>query len=424
MAKSKKVLILTYYWPPSGGSGVQRWMYFAKYLKKLGWEPIVLTVDDQFASYPVIDQTLEEQVKGIRVIKTATREPLRWYSKLFSGSSTNEIPQGEVNTKGLTRKIAAFIRGNFFIPDARKGWMPFATKVASDLLQKETIHHLITTGPPHSTHLTGQALKKKFQLNWWADFRDPWSTIFYNQDLYRLARSIKKDKAFEKNIVQNADGILTTVSGAFHEELKVIAPNQRFIAIPNGYDEELINSSERVPLEDVFHVVYTGLLTHNQDYKPVLEILSKLSKKHKIRFSLAGNIRKEIIDEIREKLPEVHMIYLGYITHKKAVDLTKSAHLLLNFIFRGAETQMISGKLLEYLATGTPVLSFGDPTSPLANFIKQGSHADLLDKSDNKGIQSFIESVIETTPQNNFPNIQKWSRKELTKDLVKSVLHS
>ena len=139
MNTQKKVLIVTYYWPPSGGSGVQRWMYFAKYLKQLGWEPIVVTVDEKKASYAVLDTSLTREVENIRVHKTNTREPLQWYSLLTSGSRNKGIPQGEVNRRTVFRKLAAYIRGNFFVPDARKGWVPFALKASRKIIIEEKI---------------------------------------------------------------------------------------------------------------------------------------------------------------------------------------------------------------------------------------------------------------------------------------------
>jgi len=149
-----KILIISYYWPPSGGSGVQRWMYFAKYLKELNYEPIVITVDENQASYPVLDSSLINEVKEIRVIKTSTREPLKLYSRLISSDPNVGIPQGELNTKSFFGKVAAYVRGNFFIPDARKGWIPFVLEAANKILQEEKISFLFTTGPPHSSHLS------------------------------------------------------------------------------------------------------------------------------------------------------------------------------------------------------------------------------------------------------------------------------
>jgi hypothetical protein len=225
---SKKILIISYYWPPAGGSGVQRWMYFAKYLKELGYEPIVITVDEKKASYPVVDPSLLRETARIRILKTSTWEPLRWYSFLTSGDSQKGIPQGEVKTLSLVEKFAAFIRGNYFIPDARKGWVPFALKEARKVLELEDVNHLITTGPPHSTHLVGIELKKQFKVNWWADFRDPWTDIFYNKFLYRTTKSISKDISLEKEVLKKADGIITTVAGKLLEQLRFKAPDKIF----------------------------------------------------------------------------------------------------------------------------------------------------------------------------------------------------
>lgn len=424
MGFQKKILILSYYWPPSGGSGVQRWMYFAKYLKRLGWEPVVITVDEKQASYPVIDLSLLEEVKNIRVIKTSTREPLRLYSWLRSGSTQEGIPQGELATKSFFGKLAAYVRGNFFIPDARKGWVPFAVKAAQKILIEEEINHLITTGPPHSTHLAGLELSNQFKINWWVDFRDPWTDVFYNKQMQRTQSSEAKDVQIEKNVLQKANGVITTLGGDLHQSLKRKAPNQKFIAIANGFDAELIASSKAHPLEDVFHLVYTGLLTQQQAYSSIIKALQKLDCDRPIRFSLAGNISERIIEEIRMGLPKVEIVYHGYLDHAAAVALMKSAHLLLNFIFDGAKTQMISGKLLEYTATEVPILSIGDPNSEAAKFINKGSCAVMLDSNDLEGIISFISKVskYEGILLNIFPEIENWSRESLSKELIKKCL--
>ncbi len=420
MGIQKKILILSYYWPPSGGSGVQRWMYFAKYLKRLGWEPIVITVDEKQASYPVIDFSLLEEVKNIRVIKTSTREPLRLYSWLSSGSSHQGIPQGELATKSFFGRLAAYVRGNFFIPDARKGWVSFAIKAAQKILIEEKITHLITTGPPHSTHLIGLELSNQFEINWWVDFRDPWTDVFYNKQMQRSQSSEAKDAQLEKNVLQKANGVITTLAGDLHQRLKRKAPDQKFFAIPNGFDSELMASSKAYPPEDVFHLVYTGLLTQQQAYPSIMKALQKLNGDRPIRFSLAGNISERIIEEIRIGLPNVEIIYYGYLDHAAAVAIMKSAHLLLNFIFDGTNMQMISGKLLEYIASQRPILSLGDPNSEAAKFIYKGSCAVMLDSNDLDGIFSFISQIVkhEGTLLNIFPEIEKWSRESLTKELI------
>lgn len=418
-----KVLIITYYWPPSGGSGVQRWMYFAKHLKQLGWEPIIITVNERKASYTTFDKSLNQEVENIRVIRTLTQEPLRWYSLLSSGSKQKGIPQGEVHRRSFFEKTAAYIRGNYFIPDARKGWTPFARKAAKSILTQEKIDCVITTGPPHSTHLVGFELKQRFNIKWWADFRDPWTGLFYNKELYRTAKSQAKDEQLETQVLQTADGIITTIGGELHENLKAKAPNQKFVAIKNGYDSELINATKRA-LAIPFHVVYTGLLSHNQEYNAVIDVLASLQKETSIRFSLAGNISSEIVEEIKHKLSHTEVLNYGYLTHHEAIALAKSADLLLNFIFIGTQTQMISGKLLEYIATEVPILSLGDPNSEAGKFVAQGSCAVMLKSKQKDEIKVFIEQAIRGKGKlkNKFPNLSRWTRKALTQQLIDEVL--
>ena len=417
-------MILSYYWPPSGGSGVQRWMYFAKYLKQLGWEPIVITVDEKQAAYPQLDQSLLKEVEGIRVVKTSTREPLRLYSRLISGKAVKGIPQGEVNTKNVFGKLAAYIRGNYFIPDARKGWVPFAVKAAQKLLKQENIEHLITTGPPHSTHLAGLQLIDLFRLNWWVDFRDPWTDVFYNKQMHQSKRSQAKDAQLEKTVLQKASGVITTIGGELHQSLKAKVPHQKFVTLANGFDEELMNNTVSLLPKNVFHVVYTGLLTQQQDYPSILKALLQLKGDRPIRFSLAGNISDSILKEIRSALPHVEVVYHGYLDHAAAIELMKSGHLLLNFIFAGATTQMISGKLLEYFATQVPVISIGDPLSAAGEFIAQGSCAKMIEREDHAAIQGFIQTLYEVnkSQKNEMDKLDQWSRKSITQHLIKTVL--
>ena len=417
-------MILSYYWPPSGGSGVQRWMYFAKYLKQLGWEPIVITVDEKQAAYPQLDQSLLKEVEGIRVIKTATREPLRLYSRLISGNTAQGIPQGEVNTKSIFGKLAAYIRGNYFIPDARKGWVPFAVKAAQKLLEQENIEHLITTGPPHSTHLAGLQLIDLFQLNWWVDFRDPWTDVFYNKQMRQRKSSQVKDAQLEKTVLEKASGVITTVGGELHQSLTAKAPHQKFVMLANGFDEALMNGIASLPPKDVFHVVYTGLLTQQQAYSSILKALRELKGDRPIRFSLAGNISNSILAEIQTAIPHVEVVYHGYLDHAAAIALMKSGHLLLNFIFAGATSQMISGKLLEYFATQVPVLSLGDPFSAAGEFIAKGSCAKMIESDDHAAIHSFIQALYEgnNDQKNKMVDLDQWSRKAITQRLIKTVL--
>jgi hypothetical protein len=340
---------------------------------------------------------------------------------LISGDTKKGIPQGEVKTSNLFEKLLAFIRGNYFIPDARKGWIPFAVKEAKKILKAERIEKLITTGPPHSTHLVGLKLKKQFDLYWWADFRDPWTDIFYNTSFFRSAKTISKDQALEKEVLQKADGVITTLAGKFHEQLKDKAPKQNFSVIPNGYDSELMKNIKVKAKKGDFHIVYTGLLTQNQDYEMLLKVIDKYSKTLKIHFSLAGNIHIDIIKKINDVLPNAIVEYLGYITHYNAIALMKSADLLLNFVFKGAEHQMISGKLLEYIATEVPILSIGNPKSEAGLFLNKGSHSWMVEKDNKSKMELILKTLFDKKVKNKFPKLSQWSRLSLTKKLSKIV---
>ena len=294
-----------------------------------------------------------------------------------------------------------------------------AKKEAKKLLQNEGIQKVITTGPPHSTHLIGLELKAAFGIQWWADFRDPWTHIFYNKDLYRSIWAKKKDANWEQKVLQTADGIMTTVGGSLVQKLQYKAPKQRFHVLPNGYDEALMSSIPKTSRE-VFHVVFTGLLTENQDYLPVMEVLNKFADQYDIQLSLAGNIADSSIDKIKITAPKIIIENKGYLSHKEAIALMKSGDLLLNFIFKGADQDMISGKLLEYLATGVPVLSIGDAQSEAGRFLATASFAKMIPAFKTSALKTFIDKAAQQKgkAKNDMPEIKKWSRENIT-----AILH-
>lgn len=423
MALSPRTLvILTYYWPPSGGSGVQRWVYFSHYLKKIGWEPIVITVEAKQAAYPQQDQTLEAGIQDIEVIRTETKDPLHWYVRWIGKGN---MPQGEVPRQNILQKGAAFIRGNFYVPDARKGWVPFASSALENILKTKKIDWVISTGPPHSTHLAVSGLKEKYNFRWLVDFRDPWSDLFYNQQLYRGFIAKRKDSRLERKVLQEADAVLTTLGGTLHDNLRSKAPKQQFFALPNGFDSKAIEAYQRKNLKGEFHLVYTGLLTRNQAYPALVNALSQIEISIPIRFSIAGQIDPEILDEINKKLPKVKLEYKGYLPHGEALALMHTADLLLNFIFEGADSQMISGKLLEYMAIGVPVLSLGNPKSEAGRLLGKGSASAMITATDIPSIITFIRKAANQKGhwENEFSDRQQWSREAISERLVTEILN-
>ena len=427
----RKILIFTYYWPPSGGSGVQRWLYFSKFLKNLGWEPIVITVKKSKASYPVFDNSLESYINNLIVHKTDTLEPLKLYSKIFYGNSKEGIQKGEVLKKNFFHHFAAFVRGNFFIPDARIGWVSYALNKGREIIKKEGIKYIVTTGPPHSSHLIGLKLKKEFSVKWIADFRDPWTSMFYIKEMYRTRFAQKRDENFEKNVLRNADKIITTIGELFHDELiqKANISQKKLFAIPNGYDSDLINSVDQ-KVNSTFHIVYSGLLTNNHLFKPFFLILKDLKSyypKLKLKVSLAGQVSEDVDLFIKKNTDKITYVNNRYLPHFKSIKLIKKANLLLNFTYNSdSNDKMIPGKILEYIATGIPILSIGNSNNYLSRFLSKGSCAKTFSDNDLKEMKFYVKMVIDSfiknKPLNNsFPNIENYSRIALTKKLSKII---
>lgn len=367
------VLIISYYWPPSSGSGVQRWMYFAKYLSEYGIHPIVLTVDPKRASYRKTDESFNKFIEGIEVHKTKTLEPLKLYSLLTTGSAKKGIPQGGVGAekKGLFSKISRYIRGNIFIPDARIGWKRYAIKEAKKIIKTQNTHTIITTGPPHSTHLIGRVLKRSTNINWIADLRDPWTEIYYNSDLLQSEKSKIKDQKLEQSVLVEADHILT-IGPSMAELLAKKIPEQKdkVSYIYNGYDADKMASVQGEKSTDFMIISFVGLLSNAMPHKSFSEALDSVVNSHsssKIKLRLVGDICDSFIDKVKTILPPNQIEIVGYVAHREALRLMKSANVLFTCLPTQKHSKiMISGKLLEYMATGNPILCIGDPKSDAA----------------------------------------------------------
>jgi len=264
----KRVLILTYYWPPSGGPGVQRWLKFVKYLPHFGYEPIVLTVDPQKATYPVLDKSLLIEIpENLRIYHTSTREPYGLYKKLFRKKQVpysgfaNETGNGPINA------VSRFIRGNLFVPDARIGWNRYAISRAIELIEKCQIETFITTSPPHSTQLAGVEIKNIFpQIRWIADLRDPWTDIYYYDKMLHLPWVKKKDLRYEKKVLEKADVIITVsdfLQNLFTEKFNDVAAKDKIKVITNGFDPDDFKDIKSVRNTDSFTVTYVGTIADN-----------------------------------------------------------------------------------------------------------------------------------------------------------------
>ena len=243
-----KVLIITYYWPNAGGSGVQRWLKFVKYLQDFGVEPIVYTVDN--ANYEVVDDSLLNEVpEGITVLKQPIFEPNNFIkSKKASAARVSSKPS-------IIQRAMQYVRGNFFIPDARKFWVKPSVKYLTTYLKNNPIDVVITTGPPHSMHLIGMKLKQQIGVKWIADFRDPMSNLFYNKELLLTEKSKEKLQQLEKQILTSADNVIT-VSNHIAQEFKESGVGVEVIS--NGYDDEVL-VSKNLLLDTKFTLSHIGI---------------------------------------------------------------------------------------------------------------------------------------------------------------------
>jgi len=273
----KTDLIITYYWPPSGGAGVQRWLKFSKYLPEFGCTPVILTVDENLASYAQLDHSLVEEINpDLKVHKTKTFEPYNLYRKL---SKKKEIPYGGFsNQKKVTlfEKFSRLVRGNLFVPDPRRGWNKYALRKALELIKAENIESVITSGPPHSTHLIGQKIKEQTGIRWIADFRDPWSDIYYYKELYHTLPARLYDSSLEKMVLSGADKIITVSEEVKKLLLRKIPGSEEKIAvIPNGYDE---SDFENVALikNEFFTITYTGTISMSYRIEQFIEAIDLL----------------------------------------------------------------------------------------------------------------------------------------------------
>lgn len=380
-------MILTYYWPPGSGPGVQRWLKFCKYLPEEGWEPIVVTVRN--GSYPSTDKSLVADIPpDLKVFKTATLEPFALYNAL-RGKSGKGVEVGMGNIKGKTSLFARFsnyVRANMFVPDARVGWNIYSLPQALKLIQVEKPDVLITTGPPHSTHLVGERLHRENGIPWVADFRDPWTNIYYNAFLNRTESTRERDRSLENLVVQNADAMIVASPGL---KAEFESRSKQIHFIPNGYDEADLLRLNPAPYKE-FTLSYVGNLKAFQNVTELWTAIAKLSEENQLfRSNFKLRITGNIADEVKEGLAAAGIMdmveLLPFVPHQEAIERMMASHaLLLPIPQDDGNKSILTGKLFEYLASRRPILSIG-PTD--------GNAADILTECDKDGMIDYRDSA-------------------------------
>lgn len=416
----KKVLVITYYWPPSGGSGVQRWLKFVKYFREFGIEPIILTVDSEFASFPVLDESLISDIpNGIEIHRTKAKSPFNIYSKIRQ----RKVPQSGFagdSKPNLIERCMRFIRGNFFIPDARIGWNKFAIKKAEELITQHKLDCVITTSPPHSTQLIGLELKNKFNLRWIADLRDPWTDIYYNKELYRTRLAEKLDRRLEEKCLKSADNVIV-VSESIAELLtnRYQSISSKITIIPNGYDESDFQIKE-TRVTDYNYISYIGNLGPSYPINSFLSEFKQFSDNNpNWRLRFVGNVFEKIKKQILNSDFSERVEFISYVEHKKAIDYMLESKALLLIIPNATENKgILTGKLFEYLASKKPIIFIGPEDGDAAKILSNSKMVLLNNQNIMHSLQDFFQNLNQDVNNSDF---EMYSRKNLTKEIVSLV---
>ncbi|WP_339609344.1 glycosyltransferase family 4 protein [uncultured Planktosalinus sp.] len=427
MKNPLRVLIITYYWPPAGGPGVQRWLKFVKYLREFDVEPVVFVPENPH--YPLIDYSFESETpKGIEVIKHPIKEPYR-FAKLLSKKKTQTISSGIISNKkqSVLEKFLLWVRGNYFIPDARVGWVKPSVEFLKKYILDNPVEVVITSGPPHSLHLIGMELKNETGIPWLTDFRDPWTSIGYHKKLRLSKRSQTKHKQFEFNVLTNCDAVIVT-SPSTKRQFENIT-KKPITVITNGFDVALTSAEQ---LDDDFTISHIGSLLSERNPKILWKVLSEMVEENedfasKFKLQLAGTVSDEVVASIESFGLKNHLKKFGYVSHIESVDLQKKSQVLLLIEIDSKETQaIIPGKLFEYMASGRPILALGPKDSDVEPLINSTQTGTFFDYSQEKEIKKKIYSWFELYKNKKLvihsQGIEAFSRKNLTKKLVE-VLH-
>jgi len=423
----KKVLIISYYWPPSSGAGVQRWLKFSKYLREFGWEPVIYTPENP--EYPGYDHSLQKDIpEGITVLKTKIWEPYLVY-KIFTGRKKHEKVQAgfisESKKPGMAERMATWLRGNLFIPDARKFWIRPSVKFLSHWLRQNPVDAMVSTGPPHSMHLIALGIKKKLNIPWLADFRDPWTQIDFYDQLMLTNSADRKHKRLEKQVLKNADKVVT-VSPSWAEDLKSLYEREIEV-LTNGFDpEDFANLPEFN--YDTFSITHLGSLNADRNPHHLWKVLGQLVAenaffKNKLTIRLIGKTDISVVEALEKNGLSTFVEKTDYLPHDEALARASQSALLLLPINDTPNVMGITpGKLYEYLALRRPVLVIGPEDGDTASIIYQTQsgavcgfqNAEKMKDQLLKWSNDFQSQKLLCTSE----GIDYFSRKELTRKMA------
>lgn len=426
-AEQKKLLIITYYWPPAGGPGVQRWLKFVKYLPDFNVQPIVYIPENP--TYPIVDEGLMSEVSDKAIIlKNKIFEPYQ-LAGFLSKKDTKKISSGIIpaaKKQSFVEKMMLWVRGNLFIPDARKFWVNPSVQYLKKYIQENNIDTIVTSGPPHSLHLIGLKLKQELGVKWFADFRDPWTTIGYHKALKLSSYADKKHKGLEHQVLNTADTIIVT-SKTTKTEFQAIT-NKPIEVITNGYDVENV---PKQTLDEKFTMAHIGSFLSDRNPKILWESLQELISENEVfkndfQLKLIGKVSQEILDSISEYKLDSYLNNLGYVSHSEAIKHQKASQVLLLIEIDSEETKsIIPGKLFEYMVSERPTIAIGPKDSDFAEIITSTNTGTFFTYNEKERLKKTILSNFELYLDKKlqvYPiGLQQYSRKSLTEKLAKLI---
>ena len=425
----KRVLIITYYWPPSGGAGVQRWLKFVKYLHDFGWEPVVYTPLNP--EIPYRDETLLSDIpQGTEVIGTRIFEPYMLYN-LFTGKQKDtKFQHGFLQNDGTKRpsfieKIAVWIRGNLFIPDARAFWIKPSVRYLIKYLHERPVDLVVSSGPPHSMHLIAQQLKQQTKLPWIADFRDPWTGIYYFEKLMPGKWAKRQHDQLEQSCLDEADQIVTVGSTMKNDFEK--RTNTPISVITNGFDSsDYALKTDTQPKK--FSIFYSGMFLPDQNPPELWEVLKELVDENPafekiFQLHFTGRCDAAILADIEKNGLSCYLTMQDYVPHAELPALQHSAALLLLSINRIENASYIlTGKFFEYLAAERPILALCPDQSDVAQIIRETQAGYVVDFNQKVALKALIEHLFQQFEQQRLhlknTDVKVYSRKELTKKMA------
>ena len=421
----KKVLIITYYWPPSGGSGVQRCLKFARYLRQFGWEPVILTVKDP--NYPVYDNSLVDEIpEFIEVLKVPAWEPYRFYHFFTGRKKKTNIGFLSGKTKAsFAEKASLWIRGNLFIPDARKYWIKPSVKFLDKYLRENNIDCVFSSGPPHSAHIIAKRVSSIHKLPWVADFRDPWTGVYYFNKLMLNESAIKKHKNLENSVLNSADAIVV-VGETMKKDFQKFT-GKRIEVIHNGFDEKDYQNLD-FKLDKKFSIAYTGMFFRDQNPPELWEALKELifelpGFREDLHLKFTGKVDALVLNNIEEAGLSGYLDYTDYVDHFRVPEIQAQSQLLLLCINRVENAgYILTGKVFEYLAAKRPILAICPPYSNIAGIIEATKSGMIIDFDNKKKMKEVITAFYNQFKSGglngNTTGIDEYSRRNLTSKLA------